>query len=84
MTMADLESPEMIMLLRLETQVKLAAEEIGNLRARNDELESEVARLVAELEEVTAADNGGWEEERQQVRERVEKLVLGLEQLLES
>ena len=83
---------------RLEQQTRLAIEEIERLRRVNQELRSEVADLAAvarhteeepaqeeESEGASAeasAEAAAWETERGEIRERVEGLVSGLEQML--
>lgn len=78
---------------RLERQVHLAIQEIERLRRVNAELRSEVADLAAvarrkeeELREEepasTSSEAASWETERGEIRERVEGLVSGLEQML--
>lgn len=79
----------------LEGKVREAAQEIRRLRAANDELNERIATLEAEVEELGAARaaaapagpeaNGAdaaWEQEREEVRRRVEKLVAQLEGLI--
>lgn len=82
----------------LEEKVREAGQEIRRLRAEKDELNERIATLEAEVEEIGAARavatsagteaNGAhaadtaWEQEREEVRRRVEKLVAQLEGLI--
>ncbi len=83
----------------LEEKVQDASERLGDLRGQNEELqkrEAELQERVGELEAQVAELQGrlesapdakevaGWTEERADVRQRVEKLVDHLGELLES
>lgn len=75
----------------LEQRVREAAEEIRRLRAENEQMQERIGTLEHELSqaviqppvaaEATAAD-AAWEEERAEVRARVERLVRQLEGLI--
>jgi predicted nucleic acid-binding Zn-ribbon protein len=67
----------------LEEKVQEASVRLGDLRAENDQLRKRVAELEETLEAVPDAEQvAGWTEERDDVRQRVEKLVEHLDQLL--
>lgn len=78
----------------LEGKVSEAAQEIRRLRAEKDELEERIAALETEVEAFRATHRGhasapvdqaadtAWEQEREEVRRRVEKLVAQLEGLI--
>ncbi len=76
----------------LEEKVQEASAQLSDLREQNESLrsrESELQARVTELEEKleTAPDAeqiAGWTEERDDVRQRVEKLVDHLGQLLDD
>ena len=74
---ADATSP---WLAELEARVREAVAEIGRLRQDNRRLERELAKL----RKAAAADGGAavWEQERAEVRQRVERLTAHLETLL--
>lgn len=76
-TAADATSP---WLAELEARVREAVAEIGRLRQDNRRLERELAKL----RKAAAADGGAaaWEQERADVRQRVERLTAHLETLL--
>ena len=64
-------------LAELEARVREAAAEIGRLRHDNRKLEKEVAKLKK-----AAGGNGGaaaWQQERAEVRSRLERLTAQLE-----
>ncbi len=77
---------------RLEAQVRLAIAEIERLRRVNEELRGEVADLAAVARrddesapdgpEKTDTETATWQTERAEIRERVEGIVSGLEQML--
>lgn len=77
---------------QLETTVKHAAETIEALRRERDDLVHQVQELEARVGELESAtgDGGGdeaaaaWQEERQEIRRRVQKLTERLEGLLEE
>jgi hypothetical protein len=66
-------------LAELEQRVRQAVTEIGRLRQENRRLERELAKLRKGPGADAAA---GWERERTEVRERVERLARHLEELL--
>lgn len=77
----------------LEEKVQEAAERLRAARADNDRLQAENRELqakVAELEEAflgapaSDPEAESWQEERAEIRGRVEKLVEHLSQLLET
>lgn len=80
----------------LEAKVHEAAETLRQLRDRNRELEIRTAELEEQLAAAEAAvagagtpgdgDEGAraWEEERDEIRRRVEKLTAGLEELVKG
>lgn len=70
---------------QLEQRVQAAAERIRALKAENDRLVERVGKLQGELE--LAQDDSAaraWAEEREDIRQRVEKLAATLEGLLED
>ncbi|RMH17574.1 MAG: cell division protein ZapB [Acidobacteria bacterium] len=78
-------------LKNLEARVHEAAARLRELRAANreltaerDELKDRVQTLERELAAARGDGAGAWEEERREVRQRVEKLVAHLESLLEG
>ena len=69
----------------LEERVREAAGEIERLRQENTRLSERCGDLEAQLEAARkAASDGGWEEERSEIRERVERLAQSLAGLLEQ
>ena len=80
----------------LEQRVREAADEIRRLRTENDALEERIETLERELAQAVSrgasqdgdADEGSedsaWEQERAEVRSRVERLVLQLEGLIKE
>ncbi len=69
----------------LEQRVREAASEIGRLRQENSRLEDRCEDLETQLETAQAAsEEGGWEQERIEIRERVERLAESLAGLLEE
>ncbi len=76
----------------LEEKVQEASARLSDMRAENETLKKQVSELqgrVDELEEKLeeapdAEQIAGWTEEREDVRQRVEKLVDHLGQLLEA
>ena len=72
----------------LEAKVQEAADRIGELSERGEELERRVVELEAEL--ATARENGpsagaaAWADEKAELQRRVQKLVARLEELLEG
>lgn len=78
--------PEKAWLDQLEATVKEAAETIQALR----EEKADLVRQVQELEAKAGGNEGGedaekaWQEERREIRKRVEKLTKRLEGLLDE
>ncbi|MEM7585101.1 MAG: cell division protein ZapB [Acidobacteriota bacterium] len=75
----------------LEEKVHEASERLSDARSTNEELrkqnealQARVSELEAEIAEGSAADQSAWEEERADIRSRVEKLADHLGQLLEE
>ncbi len=69
----------------LEEKVQEASTRLSDLRAQNDKLQEHIAELEEKLEASPDAEQvAGWTEEREDVRQRVEKLVDHLDQLLEA
>ncbi len=69
----------------LEEKVQEASAQLSDLRVQNDELRKRVAELEEKLEEAPDAEQvAGWTEERDDIRQRVEKLVDPLGQLLDD
>lgn len=70
---------------QLEQKVHAAAERIRGLKGENARLSAQISKLEGELE--LAQDNPAataWAEEREDIRQRVEKLAATLEGLLEE
>ena len=69
----------------LEEKVQEASAQLSDLRAQNDKLRERVAELEEQLEAAPDAEQiAGWTDERDDIRQRVEKLVGHLDQLLDS
>jgi len=69
----------------LEEKVKETSARLGELRRENEKLEKKVADLESKLESAPdAAEAAAWAEERGDIRQRVEKLVSHLGDLLEG
>jgi predicted RNase H-like nuclease (RuvC/YqgF family) len=70
-------------LQELEQRVEAAIKEIERLRRENKTLKAQVERLGKQLADAKAAGggDGAWGEERAAIRQRVERLVKGLESL---
>ncbi len=69
----------------LEERVQEASVRLRDYRAQNDELRQRIVELEEKLEAVPDAEKvAGWSEERDDIRQRVEKLVGHLDQLLED
>ena len=69
----------------LEEKVQEASTQLKELREQNDKLQKQVAELEAKLESTPDAEQvAGWTEERDDIRQRVEKLVDHLDQLLQG
>jgi predicted nucleic acid-binding Zn-ribbon protein len=64
----------------LEDKVKAASEEIRRLRDENRDL----AEKIAALEPDAKTGGADWGDERKAIRKRVEKIVKGLEKIVEG
>ena len=69
---------------QLETRVKQASETLRSLKERNGELEARVAELEQKVADAESGAVAAWQEERDEIRLRVEGLTGKLERLLES
>lgn len=69
---------------KLENRVRQAAEALAAVREQNRDLRKQVETLERATQGGGESDVGDWEVERQEIRRRVEKLVAGLEALLEE
>ncbi len=69
----------------LEERVQETAARVGELKAENEKLKKRIADLEARLEAAPDAEEAtAWTAEREEIRQRVEKLVDHLGELLES
>lgn len=69
----------------LEEKVRETSARLGELKSENEKLEKKVAELEARLEAAPDAEEAAaWAEERDDIRQRVEKLVEHLGDLLEG
>ncbi len=69
-------------LQELEQRVAAAIQEIERLRRENKSLKAQAERLTQQVGEAKGGGgSGAWEKERSAIRQRVEKLVQGLERL---
>ena len=68
----------------LEDRVRLAGEELTQLRLENKKLRAKVQRMEKSAAAVVVDPTGDWAEERDEVRQRVARLVVGLEELLDD
>ena len=68
----------------LEAAVHQAAETIERLRTERDELAARVEELEAAGGEAQAEGAEAWQNERKEIRKRVEKLTTRLEDLLDE
>lgn len=69
----------------LEERVREAAAEIERLRQENTRLSGLCEDLEGQLEDARSASGGeSWEQERTEIRERVERLAESLSSLLEE
>jgi len=68
----------------LEEKVQSAADELKALRKENTSQKKGIEDLQNKLTEaeVSSQSTGDWENERDEIRKRVEKLAAGLEKLL--
>ena len=67
-----------------EKKVEAAAAEIRKLRKENAAQQARIEQLQAELDAGAESDDqaAAWEDERNEIRQRVERLSQGLEKLL--
>ena len=69
----------------LEERVREAAGEIGRLRQENARLAERCEELEGELESARSGSGAGdWEQEKDEIRQRVERLAESLASLLEE
>ena len=69
----------------LEEKIQEASAQLRQLREHNDQLQKQVVELEEKLESAPDAEQvAGWTEERDDIRQRVEKLVDHLDQLLQG
>ena len=69
----------------LEEKVQETSGRLKELRKENDKLHKRIAKLEKELDAAPDADEAAaWTEERDGIRQRVEKLVDHLGELLEA
>ena len=68
----------------LEDRVRLAGEELRLLRQENQKLRSKVRRMEKSVASGSVDPDGDWAEEREEVRQRVARLVVGLEEVLDG
>lgn len=68
----------------LETAVHQAAETIERLRAERDRLAARVEKLEAAGAGAEGKGPAAWQEERREIRKRVQKLTKRLEGLLDE
>ncbi len=69
----------------LEEKVQEASARLGDLQAENERLQKRISELEEQLEAAPDAEQvAGWTEERDDIRQRVEKLVDHLDQLLKG
>jgi predicted RNase H-like nuclease (RuvC/YqgF family) len=68
----------------LEKKVDKAAAELASLRKQNKSQAAKIKKLEDQLAEAAggAASAADWDQERDEIRKRVEKLSAGLEKLL--
>lgn len=68
----------------LEEKIREAAKRLADLRSENESLNARIQELEGALAERESAGEGAaaWTEEREQIRERVERMVEHLEELL--
>jgi predicted RNase H-like nuclease (RuvC/YqgF family) len=71
-------------LAELEKKVDKAAAEIASLRKQNKSQAAKIEKLEGQLAEAAsgAASAADWDKERDEIRQRIEKLSSGLEKLL--
>ena len=69
----------------LEEKVRETSARLGELKSRNEKLEKKIAKLEAQLEAAPDPDEASaWVDERDDIKQRVEKLVDHLGKLLEG
>ncbi len=69
----------------LEEKVRETSARLGELKSRNEELEKKIADLEAQLSAAPDPEEASaWAEERDDIKQRVEKLVDHLGNLLEG
>lgn len=69
----------------LEEKVRETSARLGELKSENEKLEKKLAKLESQLEAAPDPDEASaWAEERADVKQRVEKLVDHLGNLLEG
>ena len=68
----------------LEQKVQAATDELKSLRKENRAQKTKIKQLQTQLSETKSAGKSAstWEKEREAIRQRVEKLADGLEELL--
>ena len=74
-------------LIALEERVREATEALRDLRQENADLAEKIRRLEEQLEAAGEPRDEGqeaWQEERNEIRERVETLAGALEELLKE
>ena len=69
----------------LEERVQEASERLRALQTENAELKGKISELEAQLQEAPSPeDASAWTEERGEIKQRVEKLVQHLDDLLKA
>lgn len=70
----------------LEQKVQAVADELKSLRKENRAQKTKIGQLQERLSQAAAAgpSAGEWQQERDDIRRRVERLAAGLEKLLED
>jgi chromosome segregation ATPase len=66
----------------LETRVKEASERLRELRDENQSLQERIDELETKLSAAEPNGEGEWQREREEIRERVERLTRHLEGLV--
>ena len=69
-------------LTELEQKIRAVTDAQRELREENESLKSRIDELQDELKIAAAGESAKWQEQRAQIRRRVEKLASGLEELL--
>ncbi len=77
---------ELDFLAALEAKIHEAAARLASMRAENRELARRVAELEDQLDSFDASDRGveAWQEEKAEIRRRVEALAEHLESMLDD